>query len=589
MEAIAPNPLERKYQGEHPVRTLWYLLTNQRGKIVLAGFIFLIKHSPVWILPLLTANIIDVLVSRLPIRNLWINAGAFAALLLQNIPLHYVYARFLSQVIRSLEMQLRSVLTQRFQHLSMDYYKHVSAGILQSKMVRDVETIEQMMRQLFDSGLAAVSNLIGAILITAIRTPEFLLFFLAIIPISSFLRIKLLKVLIERNMNFRQQIERMAARTSDMTHLIPITRAHGLEKNEIARMEHTLSKLKLAGFELDISNAIFGSLVWVTFNLFSGVCLVVAAWLSYSGLALITAGDVVMVTSYFTSISAAILALISLTPLIVRGFESIRSLGEVLESPDIEQNTGKKIVSSVQGQFEFLDVCYSYPDGDHAAVEDINLTVNPGETIALVGPSGAGKSTLINLVVGFIRPTTGQILLDGEDMETLDLRTYRRFLSIVPQETILFDGTIRENVTHGLRKVRDEDIHTALQEANALEFVRQLPEGLDSIVGEHGSKLSGGQKQRLAITRALIRDPRVLILDEATSALDTDTEALIQEALENLMVGRTTFIAAHRLSTIKNADRIIVLDEGKIVEIGSHKTLMAKNGLYAKLYQGQVV
>jgi ATP-binding cassette subfamily B protein len=260
-----------------------------------------------------------------------------------------------------------------------------------------------------------------------------------------------------------------------------------------------------------------------------------------------------------------------------------------LESPDIEQNTGKKVISDVQGKFQFSDVAYSYPDGDAAAVKNIGLTVKPGETIALVGPSGAGKSTLINLAVGFIRPSKGRILLDGHDMETLDLRIYRRFLSIVPQETILFDGTIRENVTYGLSNVKDEDILSAMQGANALEFVQQLPKGLDSIVGERGSKLSGGQKQRLAITRALIRDPRVLILDEATSALDTDSEGLIQEALENLMVDRTTFIVAHRLSTIKNADRILVLDEGEIVEVGSHESLMDKNGLYAKLYQGQVV
>jgi ATP-binding cassette subfamily B protein len=206
----------------------------------------------------------------------------------------------------------------------------------------------------------------------------------------------------------------------------------------------------------------------------------------------------------------------------------------------------------------------------------------------LVGPSGAGKSTILNLVIGFIRPSQGKILIDGQDMEKIDLRSYRQYLSIVPQETILFDGTIRENITYGLGCVPDDEVLKALQGANALEFVDQLPSKLDALVGERGSMLSGGQKQRLAIARALIRDPRVLVLDEATSSLDSKSEFEVQKALENLLAGRTTFVAAHRLSTIMNADRIIVLDQGKINGEGTHAELIDQNDLYKNLYQTQV-
>jgi len=213
--------------------------------------------------------------------------------------------------------------------------------------------------------------------------------------------------------------------------------------------------------------------------------------------------------------------------------------------------------------------------------------VQPGETVALVGPSGAGKSTVLNLAIGFLRPTAGRILIDGQDMAGLDLRTYRRFVSVVPQESILFDGSIRENVTYGMKGVPDATVVAALQSANAWEFVAPLPEGIATTVGEKGARLSGGQKQRLAIARALIRDPRVLILDEATSALDTETERLIQEALERLMVGRTTLVVAHRLSTIRRAHRIIVLNHARVVETGTHQSLLESGGLYAQLHQQQ--
>jgi ATP-binding cassette subfamily B protein len=201
-----------------------------------------------------------------------------------------------------------------------------------------------------------------------------------------------------------------------------------------------------------------------------------------------------------------------------------------------------------------------------------------------VGASGSGKSTLLNIVIGLMTPTDGRVLLDGHDMAAIDRRSYRRYLAIVPQEPLLFAGSVRENVTYGSPDLTDDDVRAALAAAHATEFVDALPDGWATKLGDRGARLSGGQKQRIAIARALIRDPRVLVLDEATSALDTTSEQLVREALGRLMAGRTSFVVAHRLSTVQSADRIVVMDKGRIVEVGRHDDLLAVDGPYSRLH-----
>ncbi|MER5620739.1 ABC transporter ATP-binding protein [Streptosporangium sp. NPDC002544] len=568
------------------MRTLAYLFREDRLRLLVAVFAFLFKHSPTWLLPLITANVVDIVVGHGPIAHLWVNAGVLLVLLLLNYPLHLLYVRCLHGAIRRMGTDLRSALCRRMQQLSIGYHSRVSAAVLQTKVIRDVESVEQTSQQAADMGLSALTMLAGGLVVIAVRVPAAMPVFLVVVPAAALLVMRMRTRLRDDNESFRREVEQLSTRVSEMTTLIPITRAHGLEQDALHRVDGTLTKVLRKGLRLDLLNGSFGALAWILLNMLGVAFLAGSALVAYYQVIPITAGDVVMLTTFFATLTSAVTSLLSLTPVISKGLASVRSIGEVLQAPDLEHNAGKEQVVSVGGEIEFRDVEFSYGEG--TAVTGFNLTVTPGETIALVGPSGAGKSTVLNLVIGFVRPTSGRILLDGHDMETLDLRTYRRFLSVVPQESILFEGSIRENITYGMADVPSDRVRQALQDANALEFIDRLPAGLDTVVGERGARLSGGQRQRLAIARALIRDPRVLILDEATSALDTRSEALIQEALTRLVAGRTVLVVAHRLSTIRGADRIVVMRDGGIQEMGTHDELMRLRGVYAGLQGAQL-
>jgi ATP-binding cassette subfamily B protein len=589
MASPLERPLDHRYRGEHPVRTLAYLFRADRKRLAAAVGIFTVKHSPVWLLPLITASIIDTVVEHRPITELWLSTGIILLILLVNYPLHVLYVRLLYGSVRRMGTSLRSALCTRMQQLSIGYHSRVSAGVLQAKVVRDVETVEQMVQQTAETGLGAGTVLIGGLVIIGVRTPEFLPVFLVVVPAAALVVARLRARLRTHNEHFRHEVETLSTRVTEMTRLIPVTRAHGLEGKALRRMDGTLHRLLTSGMRLDLVNGRFGSLAWVVLNVVGVLVLAGAALVSYYDVWGVTPGDVVMLSAFLTTLTNSTTTLAGLAPVITKGLESVRSVGEVLQAPELEDNAGKSEVAEVRGAVAFQQVGHAYGDGERPAVHDFTLSVRPGETIALVGASGAGKSTVLNLVIGFIRPTEGRLLLDGTDMNTLDLRTYRRFVSVVPQESILFDGTVRDNVAYGMEDEADEErVRAALRDANALEFVERLPQGLDTLVGERGARLSGGQRQRLAIARALIRDPRVLVLDEATSALDTRSEALVQEALARLLRGRTTFVVAHRLSTVRGADRIVVMGDGRIQEIGTHEELLRRGGAYSSLHAGQV-
>jgi ATP-binding cassette subfamily B protein len=302
--------------------------------------------------------------------------------------------------------------------------------------------------------------------------------------------------------------------------------------------------------------------------------LTLGAWLSYKKILPITPGDLVLLAFYFNMILQAVMQFNTMLPIITRGFDGLRSIGEILECPDIEENRGKRPVEKVRGEFIFENVTFAYDKNAAPALSQLNFSAAAGETIGIAGPSGSGKSTLASLITGFHRPTSGHVLLDGANMNELDLRTYRRHLAIVSQQTILFNGTLRENIVYGMKSVREAELQSAIESANAKNFISELPRGLDTELGANGMQLSGGQRQRIAIARALLRDPRVLILDEATSALDHESEAAVQQALEQLMAGRTTFIIAHRHAILRRAGKIIFLEKGRIEKIISPEALL---------------
>lgn len=578
-----PADLSDSFQTSDPLKTLYHLYRGNYHRLMLSTVFYIIKHSPAWVLPVVSANIINIVSNpdKHDVHEIWINIAVILVMIVQNVFTNTLYVRFHSEAIRSVESRLRGSLIRKIQQLSFSFHNEYQSGKLQSKVLRDVEGVENLSRQLITNFVPCLLSVIAALGYTLSRNLTIALFYLLTIPVASALIYFFRNSMRNKNRVFRKEIENMVARISESIEMLPVTRAHGLENIEIQTITHHLEQVQTEGLRLDILNAAFGASAWVAFQTFQIACLLVTAYMAFRGL--IPPGDIVMYQGFFNTITSSVNGLINIYPQLTRGLESLRSIGEILASSDFEHNKGKKAVTDIQGRFSFQDVYFAYPSGNAAAIRGINLEVAPGECIAFVGESGAGKSTLLNLIIGFYRPTAGHILLDGEDMENLDLRTYRRHLAVVPQNTILFSGTIRENITYGLPSVTDEQLNQALEAACAKEFIDRLPEGLDTRIGEHGGKLSGGQRQRIAIARALIRDPKVIILDEPTSALDLISEAQVKTALKALIKGRTTFIVAHRLSTIRDADRIAVIKNGTIVEIGTYDQLTAKNGEFKKL------
>ncbi len=573
------NKNDKKHRG-----FLWKILKVNFWKIFFVSLLYILQAAPVWAMPLITADIINIANAGLTDttwQTIAIDSAILAVLLLQNVPTTVFRSKILYKLARNASAGIKSSVVRKLQSLSITYHKDIQTGKIQSKFLKDTDSIEALLINIMQTIIPNILSVIISAAIAIYKSGIVSLFFLLVIPFNVGLTMFFRNRIRKSNRNYRHEMEDMSAKLSNMLEMMSVTKSHGLEETEIVAFKHNIKKLVRSGLILDGTNAHFGAWSWVLNNLLSIVCLIFCSILALLGH--IPLGDIVLYQSLFGQISAYVSGLINIVPQIGTGMEAISSVSEIMNSHDVEVNLGKGAVPEIIGNVTFDDVSYKYPDSDQYVIKDFSLDVKQGECIAVVGPSGSGKSTIMNMIIGFLIPDKGRLLIDGKPLTEFNLSEYRHNISVVPQNSILFSGTIRENITYGLSQYSEEDLQRVVEMANIKEFLSELPNGIDTNIGEHGGKLSGGQKQRITIARALIRNPKILILDEATSALDNISEYHVQKAIASSIKGRTTFIVAHRLSTIRDADRIVVMDAGVCVETGTYEELMAKKGKFYEL------
>ena len=566
-------------------------LVKMNFKTILATtLIFFLQAAPTWITPLATAYIINLVTESVATgagvdaevwRKLSIAVVILAVLLIQNVPTTMWRYNMVGRMIRKTGAGMKSAVVRKLQSLSITYHKDMQTGKIQSKFLKDTDAAENMFSTLMHSILPNVIGAVVATIISVCKNGVIALFFLLVIPINVGLSFAFRNRLRKAYRDFRVNTEKMSAKLSTMLEMMQVTKSHGLEQTEIEAVNQSIQSLTGAGINVDKKHASFGSASWVINQLLSSTCLVFCSILALNNV--IKIGDIVLYQSMFTQISGYVSNLVNMYPQLTSGMEALNSVSEIMNAKDVEVSIGKKKVPAIEGAVEFKNVSYRYPNTEQLVVKDFSLDVKQGECVAIVGPSGSGKSTIMNLIIGFLIPEKGEILIDGKSIKEFNLSEYRHHISVVPQSSILFSGTIKENITYGLTHYKEEDLQRVIEMANLNEFINDLPNGIDTNIGEHGDKLSGGQRQRITIARALIRNPKILILDEATSALDNISEYHVQKAISSSIRGRTTFIVAHRLSTIRDADRIIVMNEGVAVESGTYSELMERKGKFYEL------
>ena len=467
------------------------------------------------------------------------------------------------------------------QSLSLRFFQERRVGEILSRMSNDISVIQNALVTIPVALLRQSITLLGALAIILYLNWKLTgLILLILPPLMIFARVfgRRLKVFSEK---LQDQVAQAVVVLEEVMSSIKIVKSFTREPYERNRFqekietafERAVDKLKISAFFgpfiLGLTFLVSALLIWYGgYQVMQGATTPgeLAAFFLY---ALIIAGPIGTFVRLYTQIQEA------------RG--AIQRVYEILDTEPIVQNPENPVsLENITGSIQFENVSFGYQDT--GVIHDVSFDVLPGQTVALVGPSGAGKSTIIKLLLRFFDPNSGTIRLDGHDIHTLDRKSFLSQIGLVPQETLLFGGTVRENILYGKLDATEAELEEAAQKANAHEFITNMEKGYDTIVGEKGTKLSGGERQRIAIARAILKDPKILVLDEATSSLDNRSESLIKEGLETLMAHRTTFIVAHRLSTIHKADQIIVLDKGCIVETGQHENLMNNEGLYHTLY-----
>lgn len=480
---------------------------------------------------------------------------------------------------------VRSALYSRLLRLPMTFFDKRRTGELISRITSDVSLLQDTFSVTLAELFRQVITLIAGIVFLMVTTPKLTLFMLGTFPVLVLLAMFFGRFI--RNLSKKTQDELAAANVivEETLHSISTVKSFVGEGYESKRYHKGLNNVVDVALKTAKYRGAFIS--FIIFALFGGIVAVMWYGASLVASGEMSIGELVSFVLYTTFIGGSIAGLGDIYSQVQKAIGSSERVLEILEEPLEKSSTYHK--SELEGKIEFEHVSFRYPTRPEVEVlKDLSFYVNPGEKIALAGHSGAGKSTIIQLLLKFYDLDSGEILVDEKGLDKWDLEKLRSHIGMVPQEVLLFGGSIRENIAYARPDASEDEIILAAKKANAWQFISKFPEGLDTMVGERGVKLSGGQRQRVAIARAILKDPSILILDEATSSLDAESEHLVQEALDELMKGRTTIIIAHRLATIRKVDRIYVLSDGKIVEQGSHtELLLEQDGFYANLVKLQ--
>ena len=479
-------------------------------------------------------------------------------------------------------IDLRLQLFERLQHLSLAFYDSQRVGDLMSRLTMDVALVQQLLTADMVQYVTAPPVILFGLAGMFVLNWRLSLFVIIFAPFTVYIVSRYGRRIGRLTRSQQERLGDLNARLHERLASIRIIQSFTRERYEIEQFRG----LNERTFEAIMRVARVGALAPQVIQVLSTSALAIAA--AYAGLLVISKQlSLAVLATYFTLTQRVGVYFLKFGSLQLRVSQSLGALARVWEvlsrEPEVQESPEARPLPPLQGRVVFRGVSFSYAGGE-SVLHDVNLEIAPGEVVALVGPSGAGKTSIANLLMRFYDPAAGEVEVDGHDVRQVTLESLRSQIGLVPQETILFGGTIKENILYGRADATDEEVIEAAKAANAHQFISALPNGYGSEVGERGVKLSGGQRQRIAVARALLKNPRILILDEATSSLDAESEALVQEALERLMKGRTTLVIAHRLSTIRRATRIVVLSDGRVVEQGTHQELLAARGMYSRLY-----